>query len=601
MNLESGALKNSLKVLPTSPGIYKFLDKEDRIIYIGKAKNLKKRVSSYFSKNSNNFKTRTLVKSIQGIEHVVVGSEKDALLLENNLIKSHQPKYNVLLKDDKTYPWIVVKNEAFPRIFSTRKKIKDGSAYYGPYTSVRHMNILLNLINEIYPIRGCKLDLSESKIMEEKYSICLDFHIGKCKGPCEQKQSEKAYQSIISEAKLLLSGKTKSLLQLLGQKMKSLAEKYEFEEAEKIKKNIESIKKYTAKSIIVSNLKNLDVFTIVKKEKAFYINFMVINEGAVVYAYSNKIKNLLDKTPEEICAVQIDLLKEKFNSSNRIVLVNETLEFEHPSYSFEYPQRGEKKQLIDLSLKNVQAYILNQRKKEILQTENSNEKRVLETIKKDFKLKSLPVHMECFDNSNFQGSFPVSACVVFRNGRPSKKDYRHFNVKTVDGPDDFATMKEVVYRRYKRLQDEKKSMPDLVIVDGGKGQLSAAVSALEELDLRGKVPIVGIAKRLEEIFFPGDRYPIYLDKRSESLKVIQFMRNESHRFGIEHHRNKRSSAAIHSEIENIQGVGPKTIQLLFQEFKTIERIERTKISELERVVGKQKAKLIHQYFEKTRL
>ncbi len=598
MNLESGALKNSLKVLPSSPGIYKFLDKEGIIIYIGKAKNLKKRVSSYFSKNSNNFKTRTLVKAIQGIEHVVVNSEKDALLLENNLIKSHQPKYNVLLKDDKTYPWIVVTNEPFPRIFSTRKKIKDGSTYYGPYTSVRHMNILLNLISEIYPIRGCKLDLSESKIKEKKYSICLDFHIGKCKGPCEQKQSEEAYQAIITEAKLLLSGKTKSLLDLLKKRMASLAENYEFEEAEKIKKNIESIKKYKAKSIIVSNLKNLDVFTILKKEKAFYINFMVINEGAVIYAYSNKIKNLLDKTSEEICAVQIDLLKEKFNSSNRIVLVNEMIDFEHPRYSFEYPKRGEKKQLIDLSLKNVQAYILNQRKKEILHTENSNEKRILETIQKDFKLTALPIHMECFDNSNFQGSFPVSACVVFRNGRPSKKDYRHFNVKTVDGPDDFATMKEVVFRRYKRLLNEKKSLPNLVIVDGGKGQLSAAVSALDELNLRGKIPIVGIAKRLEEIFFPGDRYPIYLDKRSESLKVIQFMRNESHRFGIEHHRNKRSKAAIHSEIEDIEGVGPKTIQELFQNFKTLEQIKKAETSELEKLLGKHKTSLIRKYFQK---
>ena len=598
MNLESGALKNSLKVLPSSPGIYKFLDKEGIIMYIGKAKNLKKRVSSYFSKNSNNFKTRTLVKAIQGIEHVVVNSEKDALLLENNLIKSHQPKYNVLLKDDKTYPWIVVTNEPFPRIFSTRKKIKDGSTYYGPYTSVRHMNILLNLISEIYPIRGCKLDLSESKIKEKKYSICLDFHIGKCKGPCEQKQSEEAYQGIITEAKLLLSGKTKSLLDLLKKRMASLAENYEFEEAEKIKKNIESIKKYKAKSIIVSNLKNLDVFTILKKEKSFYINFMVINEGAVIYAYSNKIKNLLDKTSEEICAVQIDLLKEKFNSTNRIVLVNEMIDFEHPRYSFEYPKRGEKKQLIDLSLKNVQAYILNQRKKEILHTENSNEKRILETIQKDFKLTALPIHMECFDNSNFQGSFPVSACVVFRNGRPSKKDYRHFNVKTVDGPDDFATMKEVVFRRYKRLLNEKKNLPNLVIVDGGKGQLSAAVSALDELNLRGKIPIVGIAKRLEEIFFPGDRYPIYLDKRSESLKVIQFMRNESHRFGIEHHRNKRSKAAIHSEIEDIEGVGPKTIQELFQNFKTLEQIKKAETSELEKLVGKHKTGLIRKYFQK---
>ena len=597
MYQDTGGLKNSLQVLPTSPGIYKFLDSEGVIIYIGKAKNIKKRVASYFSKNSKNFKTKTLVKSIQSIEHVVVDSEKDALLLENNLIKSHQPKYNVLLKDDKTYPWIVVTNEPFPRIFSTRKKVLDGSTYYGPYTSVRHMNVLLSLIREIYPIRSCKLDLSSVKVLEKKYSVCLDFHIGKCEGACEQKQSEDAYQNIISEAKLLLSGKTKSLLSVLKKRMEYLAEKYEFEEAQKVKKNIESIKKYSAKSIIVSNLKDLDVFTIIQKDQAFYINFMVIHEGSVVYAYSSKINNLLDQTPEEICAVQIDYLKEKFNSSNSIVLVNEKLHLEHPNYRFECPQRGEKKQLIDLSIKNVQAFILNQRKKEILRTEKSTEKRILETIQKDFKLSTLPIHMECFDNSNFQGSFPVSACVVFRNGRPAKKDYRHFNVKTVEGPDDFATMKEVVYRRYKRLIDEKKGLPNLVIVDGGKGQLSAAVSALEALNLRGKVPIVGIAKRLEEIFFPGDRYPIYLDKRSESLKVIQFMRNESHRFGIEFHRNKRSNAALHSKIEDIEGVGPKTIQLLFQKFKTIERIQKAEITELKKLVGKHKAEIILKHFQ----
>ncbi len=468
MKSESDDLYNSLKVLPPSPGIYKFLNKEGRIIYIGKAKNLKKRVQSYFSKNSSNFKTSVLVKAIRTIEHVIVDSETDALLLENNLIKSHQPKYNVLLKDDKTYPWIVITNEPFPRIFSTRKKIKDGSTYFGPYTSVRHMNLLLNLIYEIYPIRSCKLELSEQKIREKKYAICLDYHIGKCKGPCEQKQSEQSYNEIIEEAKLLLSGKTKSLISVLDSRMKSFAEHYEFEQAEHVKKSIESIKRYNSKSIIVSNLKDLDVFTIVKKENVFYLNFMVIKEGSVVYAYSNKVKNQLNKTPDEICSVQIDYLKEKFRSNNQIVLVNESLNFEHPNYKFECPQIGAKKELILLSLKNVTAFILNQRKKAILQTANNNEQRILETIKKDFKLNSIPIHMECFDNSNFHGSFPVSACVVFKSGKPSKKDYRHFNVKTVEGSDDFATMKEVVYRRYKRLVDEKRTLPQLVIVDGRK-------------------------------------------------------------------------------------------------------------------------------------
>ena len=597
MKSQSDDLYNSLKVLPASPGIYKFLNSEGSIIYIGKAKNLKKRVQSYFSKNSSNFKTSVLVKSIRTIEHVIVDSETDALLLENNLIKSHQPKYNVLLKDDKTYPWIVIKNEPFPRIFSTRKKIKDGSSYFGPYTSVRHMNVLLNLIYEIYPIRSCKLELSEQKIREKKYVICLDYHIGKCKGPCENKQSEQSYNEIIDEAKLLLSGKTKSLISLLASRMQSLAENYEFEKANHVKKSIESIKKYTSKSIIVSNLKDLDVFTIIKKENTFYLNFMVIKEGSVVYAYSNKIKDQLNKTADEICSVQIDYLKEKFRSDNQTVLVNEKLNFEHPDYKFECPKIGVKKELILLSLKNVSAFILNQRKKAILQTANNNEQRILETIKKDFKLKSTPIHMECFDNSNFHGSFPVSACVVFKNGKPSKKDYRHFNVKTVEGPDDFATMKEVIYRRYKRLIDEKRTLPQLVIVDGGKGQLSAAVEALDSLGLRGEIPIVGIAKRLEEIFFPGDRFPIYLDKRSESLKVIQFMRNESHRFGIEHHRNRRSNAALHTAVDVIPGIGPKTVTLLFNAFKTIEGIKNADKSALIKIIGKHKTGLVQAFFK----
>jgi excinuclease ABC subunit C len=597
MKSQSDDLYNSLKVLPASPGIYKFLNSEGSIIYIGKAKNLKKRVQSYFSKNSSNFKTSILVKSIHTIEHVIVDSETDALLLENNLIKSHQPKYNVLLKDDKTYPWIVIKNEPFPRIFSTRKKIKDGSSYFGPYTSVRHMNVLLNLIYEIYPIRSCKLELSEQKIREKKYVICLDYHIGKCKGPCENKQSEQSYNEIIEEAKLLLSGKTKSLISLLASRMQSLAENYEFEKANHVKKSIESIKKYTSKSIIVSNLKDLDVFTIIKKENTFYLNFMVIKEGSVVYAYSNKIKDQLNKTADEICSVQIDYLKEKFRSDNQTVLVNEKLNFEHPDYKFECPKIGVKKELILLSLKNVSAFILNQRKKAILQTANNNEQRILETIKKDFKLKSTPIHMECFDNSNFHGSFPVSACVVFKNGKPSKKDYRHFNVKTVEGPDDFATMKEVIYRRYKRLIDEKRTLPQLVIVDGGKGQLSAAVEALDSLGLRGEIPIVGIAKRLEEIFFPGDRFPIYLDKRSESLKVIQFMRNESHRFGIEHHRNRRSNAALHTAVDVIPGIGPKTVTLLFNAFKTIEGIKNADKSALIKIIGKHKTGLVQAFFK----
>lgn len=596
MQLLSSQLQNSLQVLPASPGIYKFLNEQGAIIYIGKAKNIKKRVQSYFSKTDTNFKTKVLVKAIRGIEHILVGSETDALLLENNLIKSHQPKYNVLLKDDKTYPWIVIKNEPFPRIFSTRKKIKDGSTYFGPYTSVRQMKILLELIREIYPIRDCKLDLSEQKISQKKYEVCLDFHIGKCAGPCEQKQSLEDYNALIEEVKLLLSGKTKSLIKLLQTRMLLFSEKYEFENAEKLKRSIESIQKYNSKSIIVSNLNDLDVCAILKRDKDFYLNYMVIREGAVIHAYSNKVKDPLEKSAEDILSLQIDVLKEKFESTNKLVVVNTEIAIQHPEYRFEYPKRGAKKELLSLSIKNVEGFILNQRKKAILQTKNSTEQRVLQAIQKDFKLKNLPVHMECFDNSNLQGSYAVSACVVFKNGKPSKKDYRNFNVKTVIGADDFATMTEVVFRRYKRLQDEKKPLPQLVIIDGGKGQLSAAVAALDELKLRGAIPIVGIAKRLEEIFFPGDRYPIYLDKRSESLRLIQFMRNESHRFGIEHHRNKRSTAALGTQIDEISGLGPKSIAVLFKTFKTIEGIKNADAQSLENIIGKHKTSLLRDHF-----
>jgi len=597
MSTNDPDLKIQISLLPDAPGVYQYFDKTGKIIYVGKAKSLKKRVSSYFSKNQENNKTRILVSHIHQLKFIVVESELDALLLENNLIKTYQPKYNIALKDDKTYPWIVIKKEPFPRIFQTRQKRNDGSKYFGPYPNVKVMQSLLGLIKEMYPLRTCPLDLQQYKIDEGKFKTCLEFHIGRCLGPCVGNQTMTAYDKMVEEIELLLKGKTYYLIQLLKAKMMEFSEKYAFEKAQEIKTLIEQIEKYRSKSSVVSStISDIDVFTIEETDNRFFFNFLMIQEGAIIHAYTSEVIKKLDEDLETIISYVLPEIRLRFESTSKEVIIQQNLGIILPGIQFSIPQIGEKKKLIELSLRNVSYYRLDKLKKEQLNLTERDPNRVLKQVQADFKLNELPIHMECFDNSNFQGTNAVSACVVFKNGKPAKNDYRHFNVKTVEGPDDFATMREVVYRRYKRMLDENQSLPQLIIIDGGKGQLGAALEALDELSLRGKVVIVGIAKRLEEIFYPGDQYPIYIDKRSESLKLIQFMRNEAHRFGITHHRNKRSKNSIQSELLEIKGIGEKTMQELFKEFKTIKVMRETSLDILEKKIGRSKATILFNFF-----
>ena len=597
MSEKSEALALKVKALPSSPGVYQYLDENGTIIYVGKAKNLKNRVSSYFNKNQENRKTILLVRRIVDLHYIVVDTENDALLLENNLIKKYQPKYNIQLKDDKTYPWICIKREPFPRVFSTRRLVRDGSQYFGPYTNVKVLNTLLTLLKELFPIRNCNFDLSASNVKKGKFKVCLEYHIGNCKGPCEGKESEEEYQQYIQQIANISKGNLTPVFELLEQKMNYHAEKYEFELAQKMKEKMDILDRYRSKSTIVSpTIDKVDVITLKEDEKSFFVNYLVISNGSIIHGYTTEIKKKLDEKKEDIIGFVLPEFRERFQSDSKEIIVAEHLNLKIDGLQFFVPQRGDKKQLIDLSLRNVSYYKLEKLKQEKIINPERHTERILEKIKKDFKLPDLPVHMECFDNSNIQGTNPVSACVVFKDGKPSKRDYRHFNVKTVEGPDDFATMEEVVYRRYKRLLEEQVNLPQLIIIDGGKGQLSSALKALEKLNLRGKVAIVGIAKKLEEIFFPGDSLPIYLDKRSESLKVIQFMRNEAHRFGITHHRNKRSKTALVSELTQIEGVGPKTQEDLMKAFKTVSVIKEKSEEELANIIGKSKAKLVHNYF-----
>lgn len=594
-------LKKTISSLPEEPGIYQYFDKSEQIIYVGKAKNIKKRVSSYFNKNQENNKTRLLVKSIVRVKYIVVSNELDALLLENNLIKTYQPKYNIQLKDDKTFPWIVVTNEPFPRVFSTRQKELVNGRFYGPYPNVKAMNALLGLIREMYPLRTCSLDLSAKKLVERKYKTCLEFHIGKCLGPCIEKQTEEEYETMIDEIELLLKGKTYSLIQALKKKMIQLAESYQFEDAHQLKLTIEQIEKYRSKSTIVSSkLNDIDVFCYLENKNQFIINYLVIQEGAIIHGYSAEVQKKLNEDETKLINYVLPQLREKFQSKSKEVIVEKQLELPITDFYLFVPQKGEKKDLIELSKRNIFYFKKEREKRALIQNPQTSAIRILERIRSDFKLTELPIHMECFDNSNFQGTNAVSACVVFKNGNPSKKDYRHFNIKTVEGPDDFASMREVVYRRYKRLLDENQSLPQLVIIDGGKGQLSAAMESIEKLGLRGKIALVGIAKKLEEIFFPGDQYPIYLDKRSESLKTIQFMRNEAHRFGITHHRDKRSKTAINSELDEVPGIGEKTKHILLNHFKSISNIKKARLEEITKKIGQSKAIILFNYFQNFR-
>ena len=593
MSHVSAALQLKIKTLPEKPGVYQYFDARGTIIYVGKAKNLKKRVSSYFNKTQDNYKTSVLVRKIVNIEYIVVNTELDALLLENNLIKSYQPRYNIQLKDDKTYPWICVKNEAFPRVFSTRQLIKDGSKYFGPYPSGKVMQTLLALIKELYLLRTCHLDLSKQKIEEKKYKVCLEYHIGNCRGGCVGHEKQVDYEEQIIQIEQLLKGNIGSVIGFLKQRMQQHAEKLEYERAQQLKEKIDTLESYRAKSTIVSpSIHEVDVCTLINEPESAFVNFLSIHNGAIIHAYTAEVKKKLNESSDEVLSYVIPELRERFESQSKEIILSEPVGFALEGIKFFVPQRGDKKELIDLSLRNAKFYKLEKQKQEKIIDPEKHTNRILGQIKTDFRLKEIPLHIECFDNSNIQGTNAVSACVVFRNGKPSKKDYRHFNVKTVEGPDDFATMEEVVYRRYKRLLDEQQGLPQLIVIDGGKGQLSAALKALEKLDLRGKVAICGIAKRLEEIFFPGDNLPIYIDKRSESLKVIQFMRNEAHRFGITHHRNKRSKASLTSALLDIPGIGPKTQQDLMKAFKTVSAIQNATLEELTAIIGLAKAKLV---------
>ncbi len=591
-------ISEKLKSLPEKPGIYQYFDKTDTIIYVGKAKNLKKRVTSYFTKNHDTAKTRILVRKIVDIRYIVVDTETDALLLENSLIKKYKPRYNIQLKDDKTYPWICIKNEPFPRVFTTRKVIRDGSKYFGPYPSVKVVNTLLELMKDLFPLRTCALDLKQDKIAAGKFKVCLEYHIGNCKGPCIGAEPESKYNDYIAQIEHIVKGNSASVIRLLKDRMQMAAQQYEFEEAELIKNKISSLEKYRAKSTVVSpTIHEVDVITLEDDENSAFVNYLMISNGAIIHGHTAEVKKKLEESSAEILSFVLTEMRLQFNSQSKEVLVEDSTDLEMNAVIFFIPQRGDKKHLLDLSRRNAKFYKLEKQKQERLKNPEVHTERILQCIQKDFRLQDLPVHMECFDNSNFQGTNAVSACVVFKNGRPSKRDYRHFNIKTVEGPDDFASMREAIFRRYKRMIEEEQELPQLLIVDGGKGQLSAGVDALKSLGLYGKIPIVGIAKRLEEIFFPGDSMPLYLDKKSESLKVIQYMRNEAHRFGIEHHRNKRSKAAFVSELSKLKGIGPKTEEDLLRHFKTLKAIKFADQNEVESIVGEAKAQIVRNYFE----
>ena len=592
----STPLDIQIKTLPVAPGVYQYYDKENTILYVGKAKNLKKRVSSYFTKNHDNAKTRVLVRKIFTIQHIVVNSEKDALLLENNLIKKYQPRYNIMLKDDKTYPWICIKKERFPRIFMTRKVIKDGSEYFGPYTSVRTVKALLDLIRELYPLRTCNYDLSERKIDAGKYKKCLEYHLGNCAAPCEDMQTEEDYNIAVKAIRNIIKGNFKQSLDSFQDLMMSFAQKTEFEEAQKIKDKIDRLANYQAKSTIVNpSINNVDVFSIISDESYGYVNFFKISNGSIIQSHTTEIKKKLDETDKEILELAIIEIRHRFNSVSREVYVPFEVNI-GDDVKVTIPKLGDKKRIIELSERNAKYYRQEQFKQIKIVDPDRHVKRIMSQMQKDLRLSEEPRHIECFDNSNIQGTNPVAACVVFKDGKPSKKEYRHYNIKTVEGPDDFASMEEVVYRRYKRLISENESLPQLIVIDGGKGQLSSALKSLDILGLRGKIAIIGIAKRLEEIYYPGDSIPMYLDKKSETLKIIQYLRNEAHRFGITFHRNKRSKGAINSELEKIPNVGKQTITTLLRKFKTVKRVKSATFDELVEVIGPSRAKKIYQYY-----
>jgi excinuclease ABC subunit C len=590
-------IQSILSALPQKPGVYQYFDVDGNIIYIGKAKILKNRVSSYFTGQHQGTKTAVLVRKIVDIKYIVVESEMDALLLENSLIKKHKPRYNILLKDDKTYPSIVIKKEPFPRIFATRQVIKDGSEYHGPYASVKVMHAVLDLVRRLYPIRSCSLSLTKENIEAGKFKVCLEYHLGNCMGPCEGKQSLANYEESVENIRKIIKGNYGEAIRELRTLMSQSAADYRFEEAQLLKEKIETLESFQARSTIVNpSIHNVDVFTIASDANSGFVNFIKIMNGVIVQGYTAEIKKKMDESDRELLEFAIIDIRERLQSNAKEICVQIPLELEIPGVEISLPIRGDKKKLVELSQRNSNGYMLDVHKQQEIVDPERHVNRIMETLKADLHLKELPVHIECFDNSNIQGTNPVSACVVFKNAKPSKGDYRKFNVKTVEGPNDFDTMKEAVYRRYHRLVTEGESLPQLIIIDGGKGQLGAALESLEKVGLRGKIAIIGIAKRLEEIYFPGDSLPIYLDKRSESLKLIQQLRDEAHRFGLSHHRDRRSKDALRSEITEIPGVGFRTTQQLIFHFKTVKKVKEASLEQLGEVVNKKMAKLVFDYF-----
>lgn len=591
----SSSIKIELSTMPTQPGVYQFLNKENKIIYIGKAKNLKKRVSSYFRGTISSRKTKNLVKNIAEIKHVVVNSESDALLLENTLIKKFQPKYNILLRDDKTYPWIVIKNEAFPRVLTTRRVEKDGSEYFGPFTNYKTVRTIMGIFSNLYSLRTCSFDLSSKNIENKKYKVCLEFHIGNCLGGCEGKQTEDEYQIYISNIRDFLKGKISSSINYFKNEMNIASENLNFEKAQRAKEKIDLLNNYQSKSTVVdSKLKSIDVFSIISDATHAYVNYLQVAYGRVVRFDNIEIKKKLDESDKEILLMSILNLRDKFSSKNKMVIAN--VDFDNIlDIKFINPKSGDNKKILDLSLRNATQFKLEKLKQIQIVDPERHSSRIMNQMKSDLRLNENPVHIECFDNSNIQGSNPVASCIVFKNAKPSKKDYRLFNIKTVEGPDDYASMEEVVFRRYKRILNEKSHLPNLIVIDGGKGQLSSSIKALKKLNLDKKIAILGIAKRLEEIFYPNDPVPLYLNKKSETLKVIQQMRNEAHRFAISFHRKKRSKQALSSTFDSIPGIGEKTKIQLLKKFKSLKKISEISDELLIKEIGISKTKKLRAF------
>jgi len=591
-------LSNIIRDLPDRPGVYQYYDKDGKLLYVGKAKNLKKRVSSYFTRDGSlTGKVRILVQKIADIRSIVVNTELDALLLENNLIKKYQPRYNVMLKDDKTYPWIIIKNEPFPRIFSTRHRMNDGSDYFGPYASGRMMTTVLDLVRQLYPLRNCNLNLSKANIGRKKYKVCLEYHIGNCLGPCEGLETEDDYQTRLQEIRDIIKGNISVVKQQLVELMKQYASHYEFEKAQVVKEKIELLERYQSKSMVVNpSIHNVDVFTYCEDDSSGYVNFMKVVSGCIIQAHTVEIKKKLDETPAELLTLAVAELRLRFESDAKEVILSLLPEVELPGVTYTVPIRGDKKALVELSERNAKYYMIEKHKQIERVDPERHTKRIMEQMQKDLRLNSQPLRIDCFDNSNIQGAYPVAAMVVFTNGRPDKQEYRHFNIKTVEGPNDFASMEEVIYRRYKRVLEEEKPLPQLIVIDGGKGQLSSAMNSLDKLGLRGQIDVVGIAKKLEEIYYPGDPLPLYIDKKSETLRIIQQIRDEAHRFGITHHRQRREKGTIKTELTGIEGIGENTSQALLRKFKSVRNIQKASLEEIQAVVGKAKGKIVFEHF-----